>query len=140
MKKFRLIVILAVIGVFAVAGTATAGSYNFSFKNNMNTFINSPIDNSGSVCRVTLDARTGAGIEASKTIYPLNAGQQTSATLTSSKCNIIRVTATCRFKDYSGIPKEETKHSDRNCVGGEGYLSPSPFSASSFTTFEISIY
>jgi len=140
MNKLRLILILAVLSVFALASSAAAENYSFSFKNNMNMFTLSPIDNSASVCSVQIDARTGAGVKASKTISSLKAGQQISTTLTSSKCNIIRITATCSFKDYLGTPKTETKQNDRNCVGGEGYLSPSPMDYKAFTTFAITIY
>jgi hypothetical protein len=140
MKKLHLIAVFAVLSVFALAGSAAAGNYSYSFKNNMNMFTLSPIDNSDSVCSVQIDARTGAGVEASKTISAIKAGQQISATLTSAKCNLIRIKATCKFKDYLGTPKTESKQNDRNCTGGEGYLSPSPFDYQSFTTFSINIY
>lgn len=140
MKKLRFIAVFAVLSVFALASSAAAGSYSFSFKNNMNMFTLSPIDNAASVCSVQIDARTGAGVVASKTISSLKAGEQLNATLTSSKCNLIRIKATCSFKDYLGTPKTETKQNDRNCAGGEGYLSPSPLDFQSFTTFSITIY
>ena len=137
MKKTGLAILMTILCAMAWVGTAAAESYNFSWKNNMNMFTYS--HNSDALCNVTTELRTGKGAVASKTIPSLRAEEQMSITLSAPVCNLVKISATCTFKDYAYQKKTETKEMTTTCQGGEGYLSPSPMSQT-WTTFSINLY
>lgn len=136
MRKLSFAVVVAVCMVAGV-GSASAASYTFSWKNNMNMFTYS--NNKDAVCKVITELRTGAGAVATNTTPILHAEEKSTFTLSAPVCNLLKVTATCTFKDYEGKTKTETKTMTNICKGGEGYLSPSPLSKQ-WTTFQISLY
>jgi len=138
MKTTRLAVLLAMFTMLAGVGSAEAGSYSFNVKNNLNMYTANK--NPGALCNVTVDARTGSGVVATKIIQGLTAQETRSITLTSTLCNLISITAACSFKDYAGTQKQESKNIMFNCKGGDVYISPTPFGVDSFTSFEISLY
>ncbi len=133
-------VMMASVWMFAWISTATAGSYNFSWKNNLNMFTYS--NNANAVCTdIKTELQMAGKTVASHTIPRLAANEKADFQLSSPVCTSIKFTATCSFRDSAGKNKTETKSYTRttNCWGGEGYLSPSPMNRD-WTTFELNYY
>ena len=138
MKKMSLAAMTVTACMVTGIGLASAASYNFSWKNNMNMFTYS--NNPDAVCsNIKTEILVGNSAVASNIIPSLRANEQSSFTLNAPACTSTRFTATCTFKDYNGKKVTATKNKTDICWGGEGYLSPSPMNKS-WTTFQIDYY
>ena len=134
MKKMSMAAMVTGLCLAFGVGSASAGTFNIDWFNNINNFMYMDAQPS---CTVTAKAMFAGGSADGKTIA-LADKQRATTTLSAVTCTAVALAATCSFKDAKGNQKTETKVATYSPCGGTlAVLVPDPQDRSTYTSFKI---